>query len=156
MNKILVTGAGGTAGVNFTRAVKLDDSIQVTGTELNKYHEIFANDIDIVSVPPANDTSYIQKINNIVEKYGISFIHPQPTPELQAIVQHKNELKAKTFLPEKEVVLKDKLEQQETLQSGNIAVAKTFRVQEIDSLKSFENSLRYPVWVELVEELAAD
>src|SRR5713226_9785265 len=104
MYRILVTGAGGIAGVNFTRAVKLDNEIQVIGTERNEYHKIFANGVETVSVPPPGDPKYIESINDIVTKYKISFIHAQHTPELQMMARHRNELKARTFLPDTEVI----------------------------------------------------
>lgn len=147
MNRILVTGAGGIAGVNFTRAVRLDNEIQVIGTEQNEYHKIFANDTEIVSVPPGNDPSYIQSINKIVQKYKIDFIHPQPTPEIQTIVKYKKDLKTKTFLPDADIVLKDKLEQQEILRNNNVSVAKTYSVSNLETLQSFEKLLQYPIWV---------
>jgi biotin carboxylase len=147
MHKILVTAAGGIAGVNFTRAVDLDGEIEVIGTEQNEYHKIFANGIEMVSVPPANDPFYIKSINETVKKYNISFLHPQSTPELQTIVKRKNELRVKTFLPDVDVVLKDKFEQQDILKNSGVSVAKTYAVMDLQNLQSLEKLLRYPVWV---------
>lgn len=147
MNRILVTGAGGTAGVNFTRAVKLDKGLQIFGTELNEYHTIFADEINVSRVPSPKNPEYINSLNRVIDNYKISFVHPQPTPELHAIVRHRDDLSAKTFLPETEVVLKDKFAQQRLLEDKKIPVAKTHVLSDLKELDTINEQLSYPVWV---------
>ena len=125
---VLVTGAGGIAGVNFIRAIKLESSLHIFGAEQNDLHKIYSENIEITDVPSPLETNYIEKLNDIITNLDISFLHPQPTPELQVIAKNRDNLEAKLFLPETSTILKDKSEQNKILHQNNISVTKTFDI----------------------------
>ena len=147
LKNVLVTGAGGIAGVNFIRAIKLESSLHIFGAEQNDLHKIYAENIEITDVPSPLETNYIEKLNDIITNLDISFLHPQPTPELQVIAKNRDNLEAKLFLPETSTILKDKSEQNKILHQNNISVTKTFDIKNLDDLENFNNFLTFPVWV---------
>jgi carbamoyl-phosphate synthase large subunit len=107
MKRILVTGAGGPAGVNFLKSLKLDDQKRVLyGTDINKYHLQFANPWTekMFLVPRADSKEYIPSINRIINKYDIDLLHPQPDVEVSVISENREKIDTLTFLPKKETV----------------------------------------------------
>jgi len=115
MKKILVTGAGGPAGVNFLKSLSIvQEKMDLYGTDINMYHKQFAKPWtqEMFLVPRATSEDYIPKINELVEKYKINFIHPQPDIEVAIISENREKLHAMTFLPQKSTIrtLQDKFE----------------------------------------------
>ncbi len=113
MKKILVTGAGGPAGVNFLKSLhSTEEKMELYGTDINIYHKEFAKPWtnEMFLVPRATSDDYIPTINEIIEKKKIEFIHPQPDIEVSTISENREKLKAMTFLPKKETIqiLQDK------------------------------------------------
>lgn len=146
MKRVLITGAGGIAGVNFSRAISLDKSLELFGTENNEYHTIF-NPIKFFKIPNANDPNYINQLNNIIKSNQISFLHPQPTPEIQKIVQNIEKISTRTFLPSSDIVLRDKSEQQSLLLKKGQKVTKTFLVSKLSDVDQIIDQIKFPVWV---------
>lgn len=146
MKRVLITGAGGIAGVNFTRAISLNKNLELFGTENNEYHTIF-NPIKILKITNANDPNYINQLNEIIKSNQISFLHPQPTPEIQKIVQNIDKISTKTFLPSSDVVLRDKSEQQSLLSKNGQNVIKTFNISDLSDVDEIIDEIKFPVWV---------
>ncbi|KFM22226.1 carbamoyl-phosphate synthase large subunit protein [Marine Group I thaumarchaeote SCGC AAA799-B03] len=147
MPRVLITGAGGAPGVNFTRAAKLNPELYLIGSDQNQFHTIYLKTHKKTIVPSPDSPSYIESLNKIISSEDISFIHPQPTPELQVIAENREKLDAKTFLPETEAILKDKLQQQESLRNHNVPVAKTVLISDLDNLDKLEDTFSYPIWI---------
>ena len=72
--RCLVTGAGGSAGNNFIRCLRLaPEKIYIVGTDMNKYHlKLSAADKTYV-VPSSNQAGYLYAINSIIRKEKITF-----------------------------------------------------------------------------------
>lgn len=147
MFNILVTGAGGTAGVNFIRSITLSDKYFVVGTERNKYHTLFPNVNKMEVIPNHSDHNYLDELRNVIERNDIDFLHPQPTPELQVIAKNRDALDVETYLPATEVVLRDKLAQQRVLERNGIDVTKTIEISSEADLHNIEGKIAFPVWV---------
>ena len=97
MKKILVTGAGGPAGVNFLRSLEtVNEKMELFGTDINIYHKEFAKPWtkEMFIVPRADSKDYVPKINEIIEKNKIEFIHPQPDVEVSAVSENRDKLNA--------------------------------------------------------------
>lgn len=102
MKKILITGAGGPAGVNFLKSLNIvDEKMELYGTDINIYHSQFAKPWTnkIFIVPRSTSNQYIPELNEIIEKYKIDIIHPQPDIEVSVISENRNNLNAMTYLP---------------------------------------------------------
>jgi carbamoyl-phosphate synthase large subunit len=113
MKKILVTGAGGPAGVNFLRSLNsTEEKMELYGTDINKYHLEYAKSwtSEMFLVPRATSDEYISSLNQIIKEKSIELIHPQPDIEVSVISENREKLEAMTFLPTKETIkiLQDK------------------------------------------------
>jgi carbamoyl-phosphate synthase large subunit len=106
-HRILLTGSGGPAGVNVIKSLKESERPPfIVGVDTNEYHIEFARPlVDAVSlVPRCSSKEYVPVLNELIEKYQIDFIHPQPDVEVRAVSENREKLKAKNFLPPKETV----------------------------------------------------
>ena len=150
MKKILVTGAGGPAGVNFIMSLRIaPEKIFIVGTEADKYFIHLAPTDKKYLVPRATDVDYIDKLNEIIEKEKIEFLHAQPDIEVAVISENREKLEANVFLPSKEAirVCQDKLESARVWQKSGVPVARTMELSdESDVDKAFEE-LGSPIWI---------
>jgi carbamoylphosphate synthase large subunit len=148
--RILITGAGGPAGVNFTQSLRIaPEKLLLTGTEANHYYMHLASTDKIYQVPRATDLAYIDQINEIITKENIDFVHPQPDIEVKAVSENREKLKAPTFLPSKTavVICQDKFRSAEAWKRKGIPVAQTIELKkEADIGRAFEE-LRSPLWI---------
>ncbi len=150
MKRIMVTGSGGPAGINFVMSLRIaPEKMFVVGTEANSHFVYLAPTDRKYLVPKATEHLYIDKLNELTEKEKIEFLHPQPDIEVQVVSENREKLKAKTFLPSKKAVkaCQDKLESAKIWQSKAIPVARTMMLrkeQEID--KAFEE-FGNPIWI---------
>ena len=111
--RILVTGAGGIAGVNFVRSLRNSDTeFFIVGTDFNKYHLEFPQVDKRIRTPRHSDPGFIDLIKKIVSDNDIDFVHPQPASEAKIIAKHRHDLNAEVFLPDNEILTLDKLETQ--------------------------------------------
>ena len=103
--RVLITGAGGPAGVNFTQSLRIaPETMCLVGTEANQYYTHLASTDRVYQVPKATDPAYIDQIDEIIAKEKIEFIHPQPDIEVKAVSENRDKLKAATFLPSKAAI----------------------------------------------------
>lgn len=143
MKRIMVTGAGGPAGINFIMSLRIaPEKMFTVGTEANPHFVHLAPTDEKYLVPKAEEPSYIEKLNELIEKEKIEFLHPQPDIEVEVISENREKLKAKTFLPSKTAVkaCQDKLESAKIWQSKGVPVARTMMLRkERDIDKAFED-----------------
>lgn len=107
MKKILVTGAGGPAGVNVVRSLRdSGEDMKIYGTDISAYHAEFARPVvdDVFIVPRCSAPNYIDELNKVIDELGIEYIHPQPDVEVSVISENREKLHAKNFLPSKETI----------------------------------------------------
>jgi len=105
---VLLLGAGGPAGVNFIKSLNEEKEVKynIVGVDCSKHHlEFIKPFIRHCEVVPRNtDPEYITEIRNIIDKYGIEFIHAQPDSEVKWLSDHRDELCAKIFLPKQDII----------------------------------------------------
>jgi hypothetical protein len=149
MKRVLVTGAGGIGGVNFVRALKIfNDKFFLIGTDFNRYYIEFA-DLDVRAISPRHsDSNFIPFLHELIEKYDIDFLHPQPSSEALVVSENLDKINTKTLLPSSNVISKDKLETQKILSSKGIRVANTKTIQSYDDIHvAFEKMGNNPLWI---------
>lgn len=149
MKKIVVTGSGGIGGVNFVRALRATkEEFYIVGTDFNKYYIQFPS-VDVrIRSPRHSDPKFIESISDLISKYEIDFLHPQPSSEAQVIAQHIEKIRTKTLLPSYNVMALDKLETQKILAEKEVPVAKTRTINSSTEIaESFEYFDKKPVWV---------
>jgi len=149
MKRVLVTGAGGPAGVNFIRSLRsAKEKFFIAGSDMNKYR-IELPDVDKRYLVPANsDPSYIRILNSIIEKNKIEFVHPQPDVEVRFLSDNREKINAKVFLPKRDTVriCQDKLETALRWKKAGIPVPESMEVGDEQGLKKAAKEFGYPFW----------
>ncbi len=150
MKRILCTGAGGPAGINFTKSLQIaPEKMFLVGTETSEYFLHLAQTDTRYHVPRARSKDYIGTLNEIIRKERIEFLHAQPDVEVEAVSENREKIEADVLLPSKEAVraCQDKLESARMWKSKNVPVAKTIEIgSESDVERAFEE-LSKPIWI---------
>ena len=148
--KVLVTGAGGVAGVNFVRALCAARGMyDVVGADNNKYYLEFPNVSARYRTPRHDAPDFTAKVTQIARKEKVRFIHPQPSSEGLVLSRFRSRLPAPVFLPPPDVMEtgQDKLLSQERLLEASVPVARTWALSRLDDLDEPFDELKPPLWV---------
>lgn len=96
--RLMLLGAGGNAGINFVKSLKkADENVFVLGLDLDFYNLISSNSDHKEVLKFENQDEKIEKINFLIDKFGIDLIHAQPDPEVKFLCSNSQHLKAKCF-----------------------------------------------------------
>ncbi|MFX1475572.1 MAG: hypothetical protein ACFFCO_08890 [Promethearchaeota archaeon] len=153
MRRILLTGAGGPAGVNFVEALRLaSEPFFVIGTDINRWHLELSNADKTFIVPRCSDPSYIDVLNHIIDVDKIDFLHPQPDVEVRVISENRERLHAKTFLPSKDTVrvCQDKYLSAVRWDKNGVPVARAIDLRDehlVDDLARAFDELGNTIWI---------
>jgi carbamoyl-phosphate synthase large subunit len=136
MKRILVTGAGGPAGINFIKSLRISqEDFYIVGGDINRWH-LELSDVDSRYIlPRADEQSYIEALNAVIDEERAEFVHPQPDVEVAVISENREKIKAKTFLPQKKTIriCQNKLKLATILDKRGVPVPNTFNLtQEAD------------------------
>ena len=150
MKQVLITGAGGPAGINFVMSLRIaPEKMMLTGTEADEYFLHLASTDKKYLIPKANEEGYVERLNGIIRKEKIEFIHPQPDVEVAIVSENREKLEANVFLPSKKTVraCQDKLESADLWRKKDVPVAKVLELRgESDIDKAFEEFGK-PIWI---------
>lgn len=150
MKRILVTGAGGSPSVNFTRSLrKGSEEYYIVGTDADKYY-LQRAEVDAKYLAPlASDPKYIDFLNYVIDKEQIEFVHAQNDVEVSFLSENREKINAKTFFPAKETVrvLQDKFESFKVWEQAGIKVPKTIMIDRQTDLQDLLNSLGGSMWI---------
>lgn len=155
LKRILVTGAGGPAGWNFVKSVKMaPERIYIAVTDINLWHLEYLEDLanSFYVVPRCTDPEYIGVLNDIIEYEDIEFVHPQPDIEVRVLSENREKLNAMTFLPSKEAIriLQDKYLSARRWEEKGIPVARTIEIKDNhleDDIKRAFDEFGSPIWI---------
>lgn len=150
MKRILVTGAGGPAGVNFTNSLRISpEKVYLVGTEANPHFIHLVKADKKYLVPRATRIDYIDKLNEIICKENVDFLHAQPDIEVEVISENREKVEAHTFLPSKEAVraCQDKLTAAKIWEKKNIPVAKYVELRNKSDIDRALKELGSPIWI---------
>ena len=150
MKRIIVTGSGGPAGLNFLNSLRdAPERMYLIGADINKYHLEWPNVDERYLVPRSSAPTYIDKLNEIVEKTKGEFIHPQPDSEVRVLSENREKLKARTYLPKKETIeiCQDKFKLAERWRDVGLLVGDTLLIKTEKNLKEAEKIFGYPYWL---------
>ena len=150
MKRILCTGAGGPAGINFVMSLRLaPEKMFIAGTEANEYYLHLAPTKKRYLVPRAKEPSFVDRLNEIIRKEKIDFLHAQPDVEVEVVSEKREKIEANVFLPSKKAVkaCQDKLESAKVWKKRNVPVARIIELrEERDVDKAFEE-FGSPIWI---------
>jgi hypothetical protein len=153
--KILVTGTGGTGGINFVRALRLaeaqkDAKLFLICTDHNPHFLNFPEaDVRIVS-PRHDDPSFVPMLLKLVKKYRAEFLHPHPSSEARVVCENYSSFKkakAKTYLPKPASIMPDKLEIHRALSKRCISVPKTAAIASLEDVDGAFSETGSPLWI---------
>jgi len=150
MKRILVTGAGGSPAVNFTRSLrKAPEDIYIVGTDFDKYYLMRAEVDKRYLVPAARDPQYIDALNKIIDDEKIEFIHAQNDTEVGVLSANRDKLHAKTLFPAQETIntCQDKFLSFEKWEAAGIKVPKTYIIHNKDELQRAFDEFGGKMWV---------
>ncbi len=150
VKKILVTGAGGPAGVNFTQSLRIvPENLFLVGTEASQYYAQLALTDKTHIVPKSTASNYIDKVNEIIEKEKIEFVHPQTDTEVETVSENRDKVNATTFLPSKRAIriCQDKLKSAERWRSRGIPTAKAMELKKESDLGNAFEKFGSPLWI---------
>ena len=150
MKRVMITGAGGPAAINFIMSLKLSpEELYLIGTDTNKFRIHLAPTNSRFLVPKATDENYINALNEIIRKEKVEFIHPQPDIEVRVLSENREKLEANIFLPSKEAVriCQDKFESARLWLKKGVPTARTIEIKnEKDIRRAFED-FGSPIWI---------
>ena len=150
MKRIILTGAGGPAGVNVVDSLRAaPEKVYVIGTDINKYHLLWPNVDEKWLVPEFTDKNYITKINELIDKTEAQFIHPQPDAEVLLLSQNREKLNCRTYLPEKETVeiCQDKFKSASIWKKWGIATTESVLIKTEKDIDKAIELIGYPFWL---------
>ena len=154
MKRILVTGAGGTPSFNFVRSLRsTTETLYIVGTDSNKYHIHLAREVDKkYVVPKYNDKEFINKLNEIVEKESIEFVHAQPDVEVGRISEDREKLKARVFLPDKKTIrlCHNKFELIRHLNKRKLPSPKNLLIKREEDIKTAFQEFGSKIWLRAI------
>ncbi|MCH8849202.1 MAG: carboxylate--amine ligase [Chloroflexi bacterium] len=105
MKRILVTGAGGTAALNFTRSLRMaGEPFHLIGVDSNPHYLVRTETDEAHLVPRADDPEYLAIIRQVIDETGAELIFAQPDVEIAVLSEHREELGTRTFWPRRETV----------------------------------------------------
>jgi carbamoyl-phosphate synthase large subunit len=150
VKRILCTGAGGPAGINFVMSLRIaPEKMFIVGTDASEYYLHLAPTDKRYLVPKAKEPGYIDKLNEIIRKEKIDFLHAQSDVEVEVVSEKREKIEANVFLPSKEAVkaCQDKSESAKVWKIKDVPVARTIELhKEQDVDKAFEE-FRSPIWI---------
>jgi len=150
VKRILCTGAGGPAGINFTQSLRVSgEKMFLVGTDSNEYFVHLSMTDKTVLVPRAKNPNYIDALNEIIAKEKIEFLHAQPDVEVEAVSEKREKINAAVFLPSKAAVkaCQDKLESAKVWKKKNVPVARTIEVKKDEDIDRALAEFGSPIWI---------
>ncbi len=150
MKRVLCTGAGGPAGINFVKSLTVSpEKLYIVGTEASDYYLHTMPTENKYLVPKAKDPSYIDRLNEIIRKEKIDFLHAQPDVEVEIVSEKREKIEAPVFLPSKQAVkaCQDKLESATVWKNKGVPVAKTIVIKQESDIDRAFAELGSPIWI---------
>jgi hypothetical protein len=153
MKRILVTSAGGSPAVNFTRSLrKAPEGFYIIGVDANKYCLWRAEVDERYLVPKALDVRYIPIINEVINETHPDMLHVQHSEEVPVISGYRDELNTRTFLPNHESVkiCDDKVESFKRWEAAGLKVPQTLLIKSENDIKTAFENFGGKVWLRAV------
>ncbi|MGB9728296.1 MAG: ATP-grasp domain-containing protein [Thermoprotei archaeon] len=151
--RILVLGAGGSAGINFIKSLRMaTEKFYIVATDINKYHLELVDADKSYIIPKATDSRYLDVVNKLIHMEKIEFVHAQPDIEVFMISKNREKIDAKTFLPKHETIetTQNKIKTNQILKNKNVPAPISYKIEDVSSIKKYYNELKDEkgrVWV---------
>jgi carbamoyl-phosphate synthase large subunit len=150
MKRILVTGAGGSPGVNFIQSLRnAPEPFYIVAADANLHHLQWPDADRKLLVPPCSHPEYIEILKAIIRDERIDFVHAQPDIEVRAISAARDVLGARTHLPDRSTIetLQDKYSTGVKWANAGIRNRPTVVIRDGADLPSAVEQLGLPFWM---------
>ncbi|MCX8171211.1 MAG: hypothetical protein N3E47_04475 [Candidatus Bathyarchaeota archaeon] len=150
MKRIMITGAGGPASINFVASLRIaPEKMHIVGTDANMFRIHLAPVDSKFIVPRATEYGYIDALNDIIRREEVDFVHAQPDIEVKVLSENREKLEAEVFLPSKETIriCQDKFESVKIWLKNDVPTARAIEIKdERDVERAFEE-FGSPIWI---------
>ncbi len=153
MKRVLVTGAGGSPAVNFTRSLRdAPEDYYIVGVDANKYSIERAEVDERHLVPKASDPGYITVLQDIIKETKADVLHPQHSQEVPVVSRYRNKLGTRTFLPRLQSVeiCDNKLLSFECWQRAGLTVPQTILLESEADVDTAFRELGHKIWLRAI------
>lgn len=153
MKRILVTSAGGSPTVNFTRSLrKAPEPFYIIGVDANKYYLNRAEVDEKYLVPKAANSRYTSIIKQIINETHPDLLHVQHSQEVPVISRHRDELRVKTFLPDHRSVeiCDNKLESFKYWKTAGLKVPETILLESESDIETALREFGEKIWLRAI------
>lgn len=150
MKRILVTGAGGAPSTNFVRSLRLaPEKFYLVGTDANSYYLIRSETDVNYLVPSISDKNFLRIILQIIKKEKIDFIHIQNDYEIGWFSEHRHQIPANLYLPDKKTIrlCQDKFKSYLIWSTSDLPVPQTLPLKKPSDLKHAFKTLGSTLWL---------
>jgi carbamoyl-phosphate synthase large subunit len=150
MRTILITGAGGAPGLNFTRSLRdAPDRYRLVGIDCNKYNLQRAETDEAILCPRADDGDFLDFLAWVIAARSPDFLHSQSDEEIALLAVHAAGLGTATFLPSAESVrvCQDKFLSYARWSEGGLKVPATRLLNTADDLRDAFAAMGSPLWL---------
>jgi hypothetical protein len=154
MRRILVTGAGGSPAVNFTRSLRLSgEDFYIVGVDSDKYCLQRAETNERYLVPSCCERDYLTVLNHIIRRTGSELLYSQPDVEIALISECREEIACRTFLPSKESVriLQNKFASFQKWQAAGLRVPRTSMINSYRDLQDCFKQYGPKIWLREIQ-----
>lgn len=150
MIRVLVTAAGGSPAIGYTRSLKAaPEEVYTIGIDANKYNLVRAETDEKYLVPKVKDPDYLPVLRSIIEETKPDLLHVQVSSEMLTISAARDKLGVRTFLPDHQAIeiCEDKLASQRVWEKAGLPVPRTIPINNIDDLKVAFLELGPKLWI---------
>lgn len=150
VKRIMITGAGGPASVNFTMSLRIaPEKMFLIGTEANEHFVNLAKTDKCYLASRATDPDYIDRLNEIIKQEKIEFLHPQTDIEVLTVGRNRQKIEANTFLPSQKAIeiCQDKFLATRAWQKKGIETAKVLEIRDEKDIDRAFDELEKPLWI---------
>jgi carbamoyl-phosphate synthase large subunit len=154
MKRIIVTGAGGSAAINFINSLRMaQEKFYIVGLDMDRYFLEVCPADKRFQIIYAYDPDYIEKLNKIIESENVEFVHPQPEQEVDILSKNKDKIKAKTLLPRPETIqiCQNKMALIEKLARAGIPTPKSLLINSEEDVKEAFRTLGKKLWFRAIK-----
>lgn len=137
MKRILVTGAGGSAGINFIASLRMaEERVHIAGSDINTWHMQLPDVDSAHMLPHCSATEYLDELCRLIERERIGFVYAQPDMELEVISKYRDRIPARVFMPSHDAILAchDKMLTNERLRAAGVKVPRSVRIEKLDEI----------------------
>jgi glutathione synthase/RimK-type ligase-like ATP-grasp enzyme len=152
---IVITGAGGSGGISFVRALRLAETqeslkLRLVCTDHNSHFLNFPQ-ADARFVSPRHDSrDFVPTLLKLAKKYDAKFLHPHPSSEARVVSENSGlfeDENVKIYLPTAASILPDKLEIYNALSKRSVPVPRTVQISSLSDVDSAFSEFGESLWI---------